>query len=508
MVTTPPDLRIGWEANEPGPSPRSALLNDPPHAVPPGDVVTAHQNWRLLVERDEDRLNQLHQQEPVWFPLQKAGRHQFVPVMGGTAATWDSMIAGLLLSASDSGFDRIQISNLTQWPVLTSTRLVASHAKRMGIDFELVSSAGSTVDLFRARDVPTLASMIVESVRVLNDGQGLRDSSREIADLIDVGSLLDPPVTLSRLSMALNVALGSMTQASSTLGRNEERRLRDYHHDVVDKRSQTANRIDGLYGDVRELCRYEPSASNRPTHFGPSPVKARIYEIDSSQGVHAFEMGREILSRALARAFSRSSSTHDLLIVAGAETLSEDVLDSLKGSAEQLSKQLILFFGAITPLAQRSLGSGGSDFSIFLRLPNADDAEVAARHFGREFTFVVNGISIAEGQTQEWNETQGTSWTSTKTRGHNTGWGSGFGGNVSRSFANGTNEAQTRGGNKSTTTTTSSARVHEYVVEPEVFQHLDDFVMLAVEGQRAVLGNCDFRLRNNPRTASFPLGTP
>jgi hypothetical protein len=471
-------------------------------------VVSVHQKWRASVERDERRLAQLHQQEPMWFPLHKSGRHKFVPVMGGNATTWDSMIAGLLVSASDSGFDRVQVANLTQWPVLDSIRFVSSHAKRMGISFETISSTGSTVDLFNARDLPTLASMVVEAVRVLDDGQGLRDSAREIADLVEVGRVLDPPVTLNRLSMALNVALGSMAQSpSNSLGRNEERLLRDFHHDVVSKRSQTANRIDGLYGDVRELCRYEASPSKKPEHYGPSTDQARIYEIDSSQGMHAFEMGRELLSRALARAFSRPSHSLDLLIIAGAECLAPEVLDSLKGSAEQLSKQLVLFFGAITPLAQRALGAGGSDFSIFLRLPNADDAEIAAKHFGREFTFVVNGVSIAEGQTQEWNETRGSSWTSTNTRGHNTGWGSGFGGTVSQSLADGTNQATTKGGSKSSTTTTSSARVHEYVVEPEVFQHLDDFVMLAVEGKRAVLGNCDFRIRNDPRTSPYPLAT-
>jgi hypothetical protein len=506
MALMPPDLRVGWEANDAGPPPRSPLLNSPLHATSPADVATVHQHWKEQVVRDERRLLDLHKKQPTWFPLYKSGKHKFIPVMGGTSASWDSMIAGLLLSASDSGFERIQISNMTQWPVLDSTRLVASHAKKMGIDFEMISASGSTVDLFSARDLSSLASMVVEAVQVLDNGQGLRDSAREIADLIDVGGLLDSPITLGRLSSALNVALGSMTKGvANPLGHDEERRLKDFNHDVVSKRSQTANRLDGLYGDVRELCRYELSSSKMSTHFGPSIVKARIYEVDGGQGMHAFEMGREILSRALARSFSKPSNTLDLLVVAGAEKLSPEVLESLKGSAEQLAKQLVLFFGEITPPAQRSLGSGGSDYSVFLRLPNANDAEIAAQHFGREFTFVVNGVSIAEGQTQEWNSTQGSSWTSTTTRGHNTGWGSGFGGNVSRSFADGSNESSTRGSGKSATTTSSSARVHEYVVEPEVFQHLDDFVMLVVEGKKATLANCDFRLRNDSSTSPYPL---
>jgi hypothetical protein len=508
MALTPPDLRVGWEANDAGPAPRSALLNSPPQGSAPSEIFAAHQRWRDLVERDERKLSDLHQKEPVWFPLYKSGTHKFMPVFGGTSATWDSMIAGLLLSASESKFDRIQISNLTRWPVLDSTRVVASHARKMGIEFELISPSGSTIDLFNTRDLPTLASMIVESVRELGSGQGLRDSAREIADLIDVGNLLDPPVSLSRLSIALNVALGSIAPSgASILSRDEDRRLRDFNQSVVAKRSQTAERLDGLYGDIRELCRYELFPNRKPVHFGPSTVCARVYEVEGGQGLHAFEMGREILARALARAFAKPSRNLELLVVAGAESLSAEVLESLKGSAEQFSKQLVLFFGEITPLAQRALGSGGSDYSIFLRLPNAKDAEIAAQHFGREFTFVVNGVSIAEGRTHDWNETQGTSWTSTNSRGHNTGWGSGFGGNVSRSFADGTNASTTKGGNTSSTMTTSSARVHEYIVEPEVFQHLDDFVMLAVEGKTAVLANCDFRLRSDSRTSRFPLAT-
>ncbi len=506
-MTVLPDLPVGWEACEPGPPPRSVLLDNPPIPSRSVDPVLAHQKWRTQVERDEHRLGQEHSLQPVWYPIHKPARHRVVPVMGGTPTTWDAMLASLLVAASDSGFDRIQIANLSQWPVLMSVRAIAHKARRMAVRFDSVSSAGSTVDLFRNRDLAELASFLVDVGRVLSDREGMRDAARDKADLLAVGQLLDLPVTLARLILAIDTALGSIgARATTDLTSDEERRLRDYHLNVVSKRPQTADRLDGLFADLRELARYQATREQEHERFGPGQVKARVYDVDATHGIHETEMGREILARALARQFARSSTTLDFLAIAGAEKLAPEVLNSLIGSAQHLSKQLVLLFSEITPLAQRTLGAGGSDFAIFLRLPNSEDAEIAARHFGREFTFVVNGFSIAEGHTNDWGS--GTSDTNSSTTTRGSSFGSSFARSVSKSLGSSTGTSTTRNTGQSLTTTTSTGKVHEFVIQPEEFQHLDEFSMLAVEGKRAILASCDYRLRNNRNTSKARLVHP
>lgn len=213
------------------------------------------------------------------------------------------------------------------------------------------------------------------------------------------------------------------------------------------------------------------------------------------------------------------SATHDMLIVAGAELLSPEVLRDLTASAQRLDKQLVLLFSEDSDDAQRMLGHAGSGYAVFLRLANPNLAEAAARFLGKQYTFVVNGVSIADGRTREWSDSFGTTQSSTKTRGTSSSstsgssggtlnFGRSFGTNVSRSFANGSSQTSTSGGGTNHTVTTNQGRVHEFVVEPEVFQRLDEFVMLVVVDNAVVLANCDYRIRKQPSTSAMPYPLP
>jgi hypothetical protein len=499
-----PALRVGWENWDPGPPPRSQFLNDPPDHVAGTDLASNHATWRRRVEQDETHIAATHMSQPRWFPLEKRGVHKVVPVLGGTPGTWDAMIAGLVLAARDSRFDRVQVVSLTRWPVLDALRSIARGAKRGGIRFDTISATGSTVDIFPRGDATDVAGFVVDVMRVASDPQGRRDAGREKSDLATVGSILKSQVTIDRLAGAVDVALGSVAAPpAGLLTPIQERELRDYHHTVVAKRPDTSGRLDGLLADLRELSRYQQDSARAPQRYGSNQQQVRTFEVDAAIGTNEHEMGRELLARALARAFARDHGVLELLIVAGAEHLADQTLDTLKGCAQQLGKQLVLFFSEITPAAKRTLGAGGSDFAIFLRLPNADDAEVAAKHFGREFTFVVSGTSIAEGKTDEWSQTVGRSTSSGTTRTHS--WGASFGSSVARSLSDETNESSTAGGSTSRTSTTNTSRVHEYVIEPEEFQQLDDMVMLVAEGKRAVLGSCDYHLHRDPLASRQPL---
>lgn len=498
-----PDIRIGWEAYDPGPPPRSPLLNDPPHAGQT-DLIAAHEAWRRNVEHDEAKLAAAHRKQPMWYPLLRPATHPLLPVFGGTPRSWDSLLAGIMVAGIDSGFERIQVLNLMEWTVLESMERVAKGARRNGVSFETVSADGSTIDLFGQRDVKELASYVVDVLRVVGDRQGRRDAARAQADLLQVAAQLTPPVSVDRLCAALDVALGSMSPpAAGTLSASEERSLRDFYHVVVSHRSETAGRLDVLLADLRELARYQQSPKCMPRRYGTATVVCRTYESDRSQGIQEFETGRELLARALARSFARSTNKLELLVVAGADKLAPEVLTSLRGSAQQMNKQLVLLFAELTDEAKRTFGSGGSDFAMFLRLPNPDDAEFAAKYFGREFTFVVSGTSIAEGRTKEWNDSFGHSAGSGTTRTRQ--WGHLFGSTIARSLNEEETSTHGTGGGTSRTATLNTSRVHEYVIQPEQFQQLDDLTMLVADGKRATLASCDYRLHRGPQTSPLPL---
>jgi hypothetical protein len=503
-MTNLPEMRFGYQFLDPGPAPRSPRLNVPPSVPRGGDYVAAHNQWRKQVEQEETALARTHFQQEVWFPVHKAGHYRVVPVMGGTPETWDSLVAGLVVAAIDANFGAIRIANLSQWPVLRSLKTIGAKARKARLRFDVISGTGSTMDLFYTATPPELAAFLVDVLRVTADSRGRRDSAREKADLISVAEILDPPISIIKLTAALDVALGAMNpQSAGALSRDEDRAVRDFHHNVVAQRAQTAQRLDGLHADLREISRYGGKPQTSPLTMGSGSVDVRCLEVDGGQAIHELEMSRALTAGAMARAFSRPGQKAELLVVAGADRLATEVLDNLRGSAERLAKQLVLLFEQITPDAQRCLGSGGSDFAAFMRLPNADDAEIAARHFGKEFTFVVNGISIADGQTEEWNTSY--SYGTNQSSGRSTQFGAAFGRSVSHSMGTSDNHQTGHGTARNRVTTVSSARTHDFVIQPEDFQHLEDYAILLVENKTATLAKCDYRLRNAPQTSKYAL---
>jgi hypothetical protein len=518
-ATTLPDLCIGWHAVDAGPAPLSALFDNPPLMQPNVDPALQHHQWRTAVEQDQASLDQQHLlATPVWYPLPKGGQHAVLPVYGGSSASWDNLIAGLLIAANESGFDKIRVANLVQWNLYGSIEQIGRTARSLAIRFDTVSAQGSTIDLFAQATPDDLTSMIVDVLRVDSNGSGRRDAARDKQELLQVAGLLDQPVDLSRLRDALTIALGAGQPAGSAFTPGELRGLRDHKANVVSLQHEVASRLSNLLADIRELCMFRRDSSLSVRRLGSGPERVRTLEVGAG-AAHERELARDLIARSLGRLFAMPSPTNDMLIIAGAETLAPEVLTDLAASATRLSKQLVLLFSEDSEDAQRMLGHAGSGFAVFLRLANRDLAESAARFLGKQYTFVVNGVSIADGCTQDWNDSYVTSQSSTRTRGRTSGSNSGssgialslgrsFGTSVSQSLTNANSQSSGVGGSTSQITTTSQSRVHEYVIEPEVFQGLDEFVMLVVVDRTVVLANCDYRIRKEPGTSTFPYPQP
>lgn len=254
-----------------------------------------------------------------------------------------------------------------------------------------------------------------------------------------------------------------------------------------------------------------------PDVVGAGKLSIRWYDVMSGHSAQEVELGRQLSARAVLQAFKRPTS-NELLVIIGAERLSEEVRDEMVNTAHAGDKRVALLYTQINDAGQRMLGYAGASLAIFLKMPNPQNATVASEFLGREYKFVVNGISIAQGHTQDWSNSYGSSTSHGRSRSRssssNSGWGGGFnfsrsvGSTVTSSFERGTSETHTTGGSSSTTTTTSTGRVHEYVVEPEVFQQMPDDMMMIVARETVMVASCCNELRWSKQTSKNYVAIP
>lgn len=502
---------LGWQAVDHGEPPASPLFDHPPPAARE-DPAQANALWRKQVEADQLRLARLHHARPSWYPLVVWEDVHVLPVFGGTPALWSSLLVTFAMSSTG----RVRMVNLTQsdlFPPLRQTRGVP------GVRSDVLSTRGSTVDVFGKRTPDELASLVTDVLRPAAGGQGRNDALRARQELSRVQKMLNVPNDLATLRDAIALLLGHPQRSiTTTFDRREETELRDYRTDVVTGNQHVAARLNDLHGDLDGLLAYARDPARAVQTSGGGPFRVRTYEVERGGSTQDAELARELLSRTAMLAFSAPYRLPDLLVVAGAEELAPEVLAALTSTAQRRGKQLILLWGRVTQEAQTVIGHGGVDSSLWARLPNRQDAEVAAKQFGKEFTFVVNGFSLSVNETEQWNESR------SKTVGVTTGvttssgssssmglkgalsFGRNFGNSVSTSLSVSNTSSQGTGGSAGHTSTQNWGRVHEDVVPPETFQRLDDGIALYRNGRTAMIAVCDPAIASSGRASPTPLG--
>lgn len=505
-------LSLGWHAFDPGPGPRSHLLDAPP-AIDGPALAQAHQQWRAAVETDEDRLLQQHLQQPMWHPVVVPDHLAVLPAYGGTADALGHLIATLTLSGLESGVDRVRVVNLSGWALDGPLRTAMSRARNNRLQIDVVSRAGSSYPLLGSMDADDLVALVVDSVRATTAGSA-QDALRDRQLLLRVVGLLEQDPTPERLVEALDVALGAPA-AASFLTVTEHRALRDFHDTVVSPRRGTIDRLTDLQADVSALAGFGTLAASPTTIGAGQRLSVRWVDAAGSTSPADAELARAVVGRTALKGFAHGRAS-ELMVVAGAERLADDVLEEMTDAAERLGKTVALLFTKFTDSGQRVLGRGGSRVAIFLRLPHHQDALVAADFLGREYTFVVNGHSIADGDTEEWSSTYGTSSSRSRSYSRSSSnnssyglralsFGRSIGSSISSSFSHEVSTSATAGKSHQTTTTTSTGRVHEHVIEPTVFQSMDDRLMFITGRATVTLASCDSGLRRSPQLAQGVL---
>jgi hypothetical protein len=509
-------FNLGWHPVEPGPGPRSKLLDDPPRAGAAG-LVSAYRQWRADVEADEARLLQAHLSGPVWHPVRLPDDVHVVPVYGGTAEAVEQLVTTMVTSGLESGMASCRVVNLSGWDLTGGLRRQMGKAQKNRAQFEQVSARGSTVNLFGNPDASELLALLVAALRVSSERSAGRQSQEERQELERVVRLLRGPVSLERVIDAVDVALGStVNQWSLTV--DEVRDLQDYFGSVISQRRASQDRLSDLHVNLHALRGFAKSPRMAPDVVGSGRLSIRWFDVGSGRSSDELELGRQLVARAVLQTFT-TPGPEELLVVVGAERLSDEVSDDMVSSAQRLGKRLMLLYTKMTDAASRTLGYAGSSFAVFLRLPHHQDAQTASEYVGREYKFVVNGISIAEGQTQDWSDAYGTSTSRGRSVSHSASRTSGFGAgafafsrqvgtSVTSSFDSSSSQTRTRGGGSSTTSTTSAGRVHEYVVEPEVFQKMPEELMLVVADDTVTVASCANDIRWSKQVSSHYLAIP
>ena len=500
---------MGWYPVDPGPGPRSPLLDNPPAQT--ANAVADYLAWKRAVEQDENRLLQGHLQTPHWFPIPLPDDVHVVPVYGGTESAIESLVTTLVLSGVASGLAQSRVVNLSGWNLSRSLSVAMRSARRNHATFETISEHGSTVGLFSNPNPQLMISLLVDALRVSADKSGARQSQRERQELLRVVGKLNGAITLPRIIAAVDVALGTGSQ-SPLLSVHETRDLQDLYQAVVAQQSASQGRLSDLLLDLHTLASFDKSSRSGVT-VGQGPKgTVKWFDVASGGSPAAVELAREVLARAMLQRFTATRS-QELLVIVGAERLSDEVLDELVNTAQSRDHLLVLVYTYMNDAGKRMMGFAGSSLAVFLKLPNATDAEAAAGFIGKQYTFVVNGISIAEGATQDWSDSYGTTSSSGTSYNSSSSRTSGFSGghfsfnrtvgsSVTRSFERGTSQTATAGGSSSTTSTTSAGRVHEYVVEPEVFQQMPDDAMMIIARSMVLTASCANQLRTSKLTST------
>jgi len=489
---------LGWQVVDPGAPPLSPLIDDVPDTPDP-DVQL---DWRRNVKLANAALENDHARQPLWFPVLRPTGECFIPFFGGKPSTWQAACATLTAALLRSGFDRVRVADLTRANALGRLHDLSAHpSTRWCTEVGTVSPRGSSIDVLFVEDIDELTTVIADTVGMVADSAAGFDTGSVKQTLLRVGRVLQPPVRLTALAQAVEMVLTNAKPAGATFNAAEEAGLRQLWAETG-RRPVLQQDLDRLERNLGSLTGFSKVAT-KPRRLGQGAIRVKTIQVESTGSAHEFLVGQQVLAHYLTRMFERPDPAHaEALIVIGADALADHMLESLVATANRERKQLFLMFEHLDDHAKRYLGGAGSRVAVFFSLQNADEAEVAARHLGREYKFVVNGRSISEGESDQWSSTETVS--SDRITSRALSFGSNFGRTLTRGFNRGESHAVLEGGGRSRDRTETWGRVHEYVLEPEQFQQLPDTAMLVIQDKRVTLADCEPSIRALPLTANRP----
>lgn len=332
---------------------------------------------------------------------------------------------------------------------------------------------------------------------------------------------------------------------TTSLTQQEYRALRDdsYFNDDV-RQAMTADLLDiehQLAAFSKLLPELQPTVASNgslPTEAFGAKDDLCVVNVRSPAGLedaYAIDLLFQLLLRSF-RLAQHDQGRPTTFIVLGADRIgSRHLLDLARvalgmtrhGTAD--GTRIVYVFSDLSPSVQPLIGLEGGA-AAFMRLGSAESAEAACRFIGKQYTLTVTGLT--EGTTYSVThtsgdqDTQSLSESTTLTKGDSTThnrtdfWFDGPPPSTSRgtsmSRATGTSGTRSWGvtrslaEGRSTATSQSIQRVHEYRIEPERIQELPETglcYMAHGQGEKPVFIDCNPDIVSVPGVASAPLAS-
>ena len=328
----------------------------------------------------------------VFFPV--AATTQRVDVFGGTPEGRAALLATMGCSTLATGTS-VHVLDLTGLDV-ASGLLEMARLGDIPREHQLLTSR-RLEQMLAGIEPADVAAALGDAVSALRE-----DAAKAEARTIDrelmrcVVSEIGAPLTFARIADALDV-LRSAHGPDLALTSDEIQRM-IAHADLF---TRTERRTDALHFAAAELRVLATQAADEAPEPEPEPatqtrgarlVVQSVDSFDEDTRAAAVSVAFHVVARMI-RGTDRVGDEPEL-IIAGVDAIGRRSLENSARLATAAGRRLVYLFDRLREDAVTLIGSGAADSAaVFMNLSNQDDAEVAARFIGHDFTFRLTQVS-------------------------------------------------------------------------------------------------------------------
>jgi hypothetical protein len=359
-----------------------------------------------------------------------------------------------------------------------------------------------------------ITDVIVESLYSSADQTSREARALATRLLNDVTTILSADITMTRLWSGAALALGHKHQPATMHGLStaEAQQLRQLYPAAL--RSTLGSRLVQLENQLHALRAFGQKTPGQST---PEP-RLDTLVISRTGSTMENELLRDLILEGTVRRLRGGDPgpTSRMLVVAGADQLTERQLRRLDQQNEASGGRLILLFRELAAHALDFLGSGGA--VAFFRLANAAQAERAANWIGRDYRFVLGELTEARATAHARRTEDTRTAVTVRQDSANAGAGGSLtpGQPIGFFIKAGTDRQHLEATGQSTVSTaldmvahrrsSTMQRVHEHVVDPQTLRTLPPNTLLLAEfdprsGRRVVAADCSPELALDPRVS-------
>jgi hypothetical protein len=429
------------------------------------------------------------QNGPQWYPVHPVSEPTRVDIIGGDPARYGWACLLVMFGTSLlAGGHRMTVLDLTGQEVGGELVRVAA-ARGMGASWATLA-AGSDFDVLAGLSAEEIAESLAYVLTDRPDAAGRAaggEQPHERALAVDVLrtvlAALDRPMTFARLAAGLRV-LRRGTDAG-LLAPHEVDGLVAGIADI-DQNDWTGRQLRLWAANLDQLHEVAPG--------GASPLWGS-YAVSLLATPGGKDDRKDLIDRLLlqlARHALRAGTLHGAhLMVVGADRLGGTAVRALSEQARAAGVRLVLFLDQPQDDLEKIVGTGGA--VCIMKMYNHKDANIAAEFIGKGYKFVVNQLSHQAGRT--FSDGGGDNFSAATNSGTNSSrsrFKSQRGVSDSRGHTWAANRTWSSAENIGTSTTT--ARVYEFITEPQAILGMDTTEFILVDssggGRQIVMANC------------------